>query len=49
MARMRESSIRAASLHQGERDKIRKAILEYCGQDTLVLVRILEVLRGIRR
>jgi hypothetical protein len=30
---------------QVERDKIEKALLEYCGQDTLALVGLLERLR----
>src|SRR5450759_3720204 len=30
------------TLDQTERDRIRKALLEYCGQDTLALVRLLE-------
>jgi len=33
-------------LDQGERDRIRKALLEYCGQDTLAMVRLLERLRS---
>ena len=36
-----ESLVRG-SLDQSERDKIRKALLEYCGQDTLALVKLLE-------
>ena len=31
----------------GERDRIRKALLDYCGQDTLALVRLLEKLRSV--
>jgi len=29
---------------QGERERLRKALLDYCGQDTLALVRLLETL-----
>jgi hypothetical protein len=32
-----------------ERDKIRKALLDYCGKDTLALLRLLERLRSIVR
>jgi predicted RecB family nuclease len=32
------------SLYSGERDRIRKALLDYCGQDTLAMVRLLETL-----
>jgi hypothetical protein len=32
-------------LDQTERDRIRKALLDYCGKDTLALVKILERLR----
>jgi len=39
-----ESLVRG-SLDSGERDRIRKALLDYCGQDTLALVRLLERLR----
>jgi hypothetical protein len=35
-------------LDASERDKIRKALLDYCGQDTLAMVRLLEVLRARR-
>jgi len=31
-------------LDQGEREKIRKALLDYCGQDTLAMVRLLDVI-----
>jgi hypothetical protein len=41
MARAWESLLRGG-LDQVERDKIRKALLDYCGQDTLALVRLLE-------
>jgi predicted RecB family nuclease len=33
------------NLAQPERDRIRKALLDYCGQDTLAMVRLLEELR----
>ncbi len=39
-----ESLVRG-SLDRGERDRIRKALLDYCGQDTLAMVRLLEVLK----
>jgi hypothetical protein len=29
-----------------ERDKIKKALLEYCGQDTLAMLRLLERLKS---
>jgi len=32
-------------LDQTERDRIKKALLDYCGQDTLAMVRLLEKLR----
>jgi hypothetical protein len=32
-------------LDYNERDRIRKALLGYCGQDTLALVRLLERIR----
>jgi predicted RecB family nuclease len=38
-----ESLIRV-SLDQAERDRIRKALLEYCGQDTLAMVKLLDKL-----
>ena len=34
-------------LDQVERDRVEKALLEYCGQDTLAMVRLLEALRLI--
>ena len=40
-----ESLVRG-NLDQVERDKTRKALLEYCGQDTLALVKVLESLRA---
>ena len=30
---------------QSERDRIKRALLEYCGQDTLAMVKLLEKLR----
>jgi predicted RecB family nuclease len=39
-----ESLVRGTA-DQGERDKIRKALLDYCGQDTLALVRLIDKLR----
>ena len=30
-----------------ERDRIRKALLDYCGQDTLAMVRLVERLRSV--
>jgi predicted RecB family nuclease len=41
-----ESLVRG-SLDQTERDKIRKALLDYCGQDTMAMVKLLEQLRTI--
>ena len=35
----------AGSLDCDERERIRKALLDYCGQDTLAMVRLLEKLR----
>ena len=34
-------------LDSDERDRIRKALLDYCGQDTLAMVSLLEMLRSI--
>jgi predicted RecB family nuclease len=39
-----ESLVRG-NLDQSQRDKIRKALLDYCGQDTLAMVTLLETLR----
>ena len=33
------------SLDQAERERIRKALLAYCGQDTLAMIRLVERLR----
>ena len=41
-----ESLVRGG-LDQVERDKTRKALLDYCGKDTLALVRLLETLRTL--
>ena len=38
-------SLMRGGLDQVERDKIKKALLEYCGQDTLALFRLVETLR----
>jgi predicted Zn-dependent protease len=38
-------SLVAGNLEESERDRIRKALLDYCGLDTLALVKILERLR----
>jgi hypothetical protein len=40
----RESLVRGG-LDQSERDRVEKALLDYCGQDTLALVRLVETLR----
>ncbi len=40
-----ESLVRG-SLDASERDRIREALLDYCGQDTLAMVRLLEKLRS---
>jgi len=42
-----ESLIRGG-LDQFERDRIRKALLDYCGQDTLAMVKLLDKLRSFR-
>lgn len=39
-----ESLVRG-NLVQSERDRVRKALLDYCGQDTFAMVRLLEALR----
>jgi predicted RecB family nuclease len=39
-----ESLVRG-NVDQPERDRIRKALLDYCGQDTLALVKLLEALK----
>jgi hypothetical protein len=36
------------SLDQAEYERIRKALLDYCGQDTLAMVGLLEILRSRR-
>ena len=43
-----ESLVRG-ELDGGEREKIRKALLDYCGQDTLAMVRLVESLRQISK
>jgi len=34
-------------LDSGERERIKKALLDYCGQDTLAMGRLLEMLRAV--
>jgi hypothetical protein len=34
-------------LDAGEREKIRKALLDYCGQDTLAMLRLVERLQHV--
>jgi len=41
-----ESLVRGG-LGQPEREKTRKALLDYCGQDTLAMVRLLDTLRSV--
>jgi predicted RecB family nuclease len=43
-----ESLVRGC-LDQAERDRIRKALLDYCGQDTLALVRLVNKLRSVAK
>ncbi len=38
-------SLLRGNLGQPERDRVEKALLDYCGQDTLALIRLLEELR----
>jgi hypothetical protein len=40
-------SLICGGLSDAERQQKRKALLDYCGQDTLALVRMLEVLRSL--
>jgi predicted RecB family nuclease len=40
-------SLVTGSLDKTESDRIRKALLEYCGQDTLALLRVLNKLRSM--
>jgi hypothetical protein len=42
-----ESPVRG-SIDASERDRIRKALLDYCGQDTLAMVRLLEKLKLVK-
>jgi predicted RecB family nuclease len=42
-----ESLVRG-SIDASERDRIRKALLDYCGQDTLAMVRLLEKLKLVK-
>jgi len=39
-------SLTRGGLDQTERDRIKRALLDYCGQDTLALVRLLEKLKS---
>ena len=41
-----ESFLRGG-LDQVERERTRKALLEYCGQDTLAMVKLIEKLRPV--
>jgi hypothetical protein len=41
-----ESLIRG-DLDQDERNRIRKALLDYCGQDTLAMVKLVENFRPV--
>jgi hypothetical protein len=38
-------SLTGGSLDQVEQDKVRKALLDYCGQDTLALIKLVERLQ----
>jgi hypothetical protein len=38
-------SLLRGGLDESERERTRKALLDYCGKDTLALVRLLETLR----
>jgi predicted RecB family nuclease len=40
-------SLVRGSLDNSERDRLMKALLDYCGQDTLALVRLMEMLRVV--
>jgi predicted RecB family nuclease len=42
-------TLRRGGLDQTERDRIRKALLDYCGQDTLAMVRLMETLWRVSR
>jgi predicted RecB family nuclease len=42
-------SLLRGSLDNSERDRLMKALLDYCGQDTLALVRLVDVLRVVSR
>jgi hypothetical protein len=39
-------SLLRGGLDQVERDRIRKALLDYCGQDTLAMLKLLDKLRA---
>jgi hypothetical protein len=40
-------SILRGNLDQSEQEKIRKALLDYCGQDTLALAKLLDRLHSV--
>jgi hypothetical protein len=40
-------SLMRGGLSSDERQRIRKALLDYCGQDTLAMVRLVETLRSV--
>jgi len=40
-------SLVSGGLDRAEHDRIRKVLLEYCGQDTLAMVRLVEKLQHI--
>jgi predicted RecB family nuclease len=42
-------SLMRRNLDSGERERIRTALLDYCGQDTLALVRLVDALRVVSR
>jgi hypothetical protein len=45
----RTNSMVRGGLNQVERERIRKAVLDYCGQDTRAMVRLVEQLRLVSR
>jgi hypothetical protein len=40
-------SLLCGGLDAGEREKIRKALLDHCGQDTLAMLRLVERLQHV--
>jgi hypothetical protein len=40
-------SLLCGGFDAGEREKIRKALLDYCGQDTLAMLRLVERLQHV--